>query len=59
MILKISLKVAAIKNDSIKEMQQNQEEPLRDIQSKLNQMNQVKDNIKARHFFIPNLTLFN
>jgi hypothetical protein len=43
---------------SIKEMQQKQEESMRDIQSKLNEMNQVKDNLEAANKFKPNLSSF-
>jgi hypothetical protein len=45
--------------ETIKEMQQKQEESLRDIQLKLNEMNQIKDDLKATLFFIPNLSSFN
>jgi len=44
---------------SIKEMQQKQVESLSDIQSKLNEINQVKDILKATNKFKPNLSLFN
>jgi hypothetical protein len=40
-------------------MQQKQAESLKDIQLKLNEMNQVKDDLKATIFFIPNLSSFN
>jgi hypothetical protein len=45
--------------ESIRDMQQKQEESLKDIQLKLNEMNQVKDNLKATNGFQPNLSLFN
>ena len=44
---------------SIKEMQQKQEASLNEIQSKLNEMNQVKDILKATNKFKPNLSVFN
>ncbi len=44
---------------SIKEMQQRQEESLKEIQSKLNEINQVKVDLKATNEFEPNLTLLN
>jgi hypothetical protein len=44
---------------SIKEMQQRQEEPLKEIQLKLNEINQVKVDLKATNEFEPNLTLLN
>jgi hypothetical protein len=44
--------------ETIQEMQLKQEESLKDIQSILNQMNQVKGNLKASNGFIPNLSLF-
>jgi hypothetical protein len=40
-------------------MQQKQVESLRDIQSKLNEMNQVKDILKATNKFKPNLSSLN
>jgi hypothetical protein len=40
-------------------MQQKQVESLSDIQSKLNEINQVKDILKATNKFKPNLSLFN
>jgi len=45
--------------ETIEEMQQKQAESLKDIQIKLNEMNQVKDDLKATLFFIPNLSSFN
>jgi hypothetical protein len=44
---------------SIKQMQQKQDESLRDIQFKLNEMNQVRDDLKASNEFGPNLSSFN
>jgi phosphopantothenate synthetase len=44
---------------TIREMQQKQEEYLNEIQLKLDEKSQVKDGVKATHFFIPNLTFFN
>jgi hypothetical protein len=44
---------------SIQEMQTKQEASLKDIQLKLNQMNQLKDNLKATNEFQPNLSFFN
>jgi hypothetical protein len=44
---------------SIKEMQQRQEESLKEIQSKLNEINQVQVDLKATNEFKPNLTLLN
>ena len=44
---------------SIKDMQQKQEESLRDIQSKLKELNQVKDHLIATDYFKPNLIPFN
>ncbi len=44
---------------TIKDMQHKQEESLKVIQFKLNEMNQVKDDLKATLFFIPNLSSFN
>jgi hypothetical protein len=45
--------------ETIEEMQQKQAESLKDIQIKLNEMNQVKDDLKATLFFIPNISSFN
>ncbi len=45
--------------EAIKEMTQKQEESLDEIQLKLNEMNQVKDNLKATNKFKPNLSSFN
>jgi hypothetical protein len=45
--------------ETIKEMQSTQEATLNDIQLKLNQMNQVKDNLKATNEFRKNVSLFN
>jgi hypothetical protein len=44
---------------SIKDLQQRQEESLKEIQSKLNEINQVKVDLKAANEFEPNLTLLN
>jgi hypothetical protein len=44
---------------TIKDMQHKQEESLNEIKFKLNEMNQVKDDIKETHFFVPNLSSFN
>jgi hypothetical protein len=44
---------------SIKDLQQIQEESLKEIQSKLNKINQVKVDLKATNEFEPNLTLLN
>jgi len=44
---------------TIKEMQQKQEASVKDIQSKLNEMDQVKDQLKATNVFKPNLSVFN
>ncbi len=44
--------------ETIKEMQRKQDESLRDIQSKFNEINQVKDNLKASNGFQPNLSFF-
>jgi hypothetical protein len=41
---------------SIQEMQQKQDESLNEIQLKLNQMNQVKDNLIATNYFKSNLS---
>ena len=43
---------------SIREMQQKIEKSSKDIQSKLNEMNQVKNHFKATNEFQPNLSLF-
>jgi hypothetical protein len=45
--------------ETILDMQQKQEESLRDIQSKLNEMNQVSDNLEATNEFKPNLSSLN
>ena len=45
--------------EAIKEMQEKQEESLRDIQSKLKEIKQVKHNLKATNEFKPNLIPFN
>jgi hypothetical protein len=45
--------------EDIKEMQTKQEASLKDIQLKLNEMNQVKEHLKATNEFRPNLSLFN
>jgi len=39
--------------ESIKEMQSKQEESLRDIQIKLDEMTKIKDNLKSRNAFRP------
>jgi hypothetical protein len=44
---------------TIREMQQKQDESLKYIQSKLNEINQVKDDLEETNFFIPNLASFN
>ena len=44
---------------SIRDMQQRQEESLKDIQLQLNEINQVKVDLKAANEFKPNLTLLN
>jgi hypothetical protein len=44
---------------SIKDLQQRQEESLKEIQLKLNEINQVKVDLKATNEFEPNLTLLN
>ena len=44
---------------TIKEMQCKQEESLKDIQLKLNEIKQVKDNLEATNEFKQNLSLFN
>ena len=45
--------------ESIRDMQQKQEESLNDIQIKLNQMSKIKDNLKATNEFKSNSTSFN
>jgi hypothetical protein len=45
--------------ESIRDMQQKQEESLNKIQLKLNEMNQVKDNLIATNYFKPNLPSLN
>jgi hypothetical protein len=45
--------------ETIKEMQQKQEESLFEIQFELNQMNRVKDDLMATNYFKPNLSSFN
>jgi hypothetical protein len=45
--------------ETIKEMQQKQEESLSDIQMKLDEMTKVKDDLKFTNVFKPNLTLLN
>jgi hypothetical protein len=45
--------------ETILEMQQKQEESLNDIQFKINQINQVKDNLEAKNKFKANLFLLN
>ncbi len=45
--------------EAIREMQQKQDESLNEIQFKLDEINQVKDNLKASNEFKPNLSLFN
>jgi hypothetical protein len=49
---------ANLRIQSIRKMQQNQEESLNDIQLKLIQMNQVKVHFKEINEFQPNLSLF-
>jgi len=44
---------------TIKKMQQKQAESLNEIQFKLNEMNQVRDDLKASNYFMPNLSSFN
>jgi hypothetical protein len=44
--------------ETIKEMQQKQAESLNEIQLKLNEMNQVKDNLKQTNYFNPSSLLF-
>jgi hypothetical protein len=44
---------------SIREMQQKQEKSLNEFQSKLNEMNQVKDDLKLTNGFKPNVSQFN
>jgi hypothetical protein len=43
-----------ILTESIKEMQRKHEESLKEIQSKLNQMTKIKDNLEATNEFKPN-----
>jgi hypothetical protein len=43
---------------TIKEMQQRQDEFLKDIQLKLNQMTKIKDHLKIKNKFQPNLSSF-
>ncbi len=43
---------------SIQKLQQSQDESLNDIQLKLNQMNQIKDDLKATNSFQPNKSSF-
>jgi hypothetical protein len=45
--------------ESIKEMQKKQEESLKDIQLKLNEMNQIKEFCEETNGFQPNLSAFN
>ena len=45
--------------ESIRDMQQRQEESLKDIQLKLNEMNQVQDYLNVTNDFKPNLSSFN
>ena len=45
--------------EAIREMQQKQDESLKEIQVKLNQMNQVKDHLTATNYFLPTFSLFN
>jgi hypothetical protein len=45
--------------ETIREMQQKQDESLKDIQLKLNEINQVEDDLIATNEFQPNLSLFN
>jgi hypothetical protein len=44
---------------TIKEMQHKQDESLKDIQLKLNEIKQAKDNLEATNVFKPNLSSFN
>jgi hypothetical protein len=44
--------------ETIQKMQQKQDEFLKDIQLKLNEMNQVKDHLKETNYFKPNLSSF-
>ena len=44
--------------ESIREMERKQEESLKDIQSKLNEVNQVKEFMEATNKFKPILSLF-
>ncbi len=43
---------------TIREMQRKQKESLNEIQFKLNEMNQVRDDLKASNYFMPNLFSF-
>jgi hypothetical protein len=45
--------------ETIKEMQQKQEESISDIQLKLTEMNKVKDYLSETNYFIPSLSLLN
>jgi hypothetical protein len=45
--------------EAIKEMQQKQEESLKEIQVKLNQMNQFKDHLTATNYFQPTFSPIN
>jgi hypothetical protein len=45
--------------ESIKKMQHEHEESLKEIQSKLNQVAKIKDNLEATNEFKPNLSLLN
>jgi hypothetical protein len=45
--------------ETIQAIQQKQEDSLKEIQIKLNEMNQVKDGLKATNKFKPNLSSFN
>jgi hypothetical protein len=45
--------------ETIQESQRKQEESLKDIQIKLNQMSKIKDDLKATNGFKPNLSSFN
>jgi hypothetical protein len=45
--------------ETIEEMQSKQDESLKDIQLKLNQMTKVNDSLEATNKFKPNLSLFN
>ncbi len=48
-----------ILTEAVKKMQQKQEESLKDIQFKLNEMKQVKDDLSETNEFIPNVSPFN